>query len=376
MKLPKTLLLTATALAMASAQAVAAPDVRISGFGTLGYVTTNTNDAQFRSSLRQDKGATESSGDWGVDSRIGLQANVRFNDTFSAVAQGYSSRRDGDASPELEWLFLQADVLNNTSLRAGRMLVPTFFLSDFRHVGYAQHWLRTPVEVYGNFLNTSFDGIQSMSRFTLGDVNVSLQLSGGQATGNKKYFQIGDRFSETDEESDNLYSANLTLQRGDWTGRLGYTHMRNTEIVSMGHTFFKGNDDFFSAGVQYDNGTLLAMAEYIWRQWDASGAQDGALDSEAFYLTAGYRFGNVMPYVTYSQFSPEGEGYLQSHLGTNDTRKTVAIGARWDIARNFALKAQVEEVSGGMGDQFLAETVHQLNEPRTQVYSLALDFIF
>lgn len=376
MKLSKSLLLTATALALASSQAMAAPDVRISGFGTLGYVTTNTDDAQFRSSLRQHKGATESDGDWGVDSRLGLQANTRFNDTFSAVAQGYFSRRDGDSSPDLEWLFLQADVLDGTSVRAGRMLVPTFFLSDFRHVGYAQHWLRTPVEVYGTFLNTSFDGIQSVSRFTVSDVNVSVQLSAGQATGNKKYFQIGDRFSETDEQSDNLYSANLTLQRGDWTGRLGYTHMRNAEIVSMGHTLFRGHDDFFSAGIQYDNGNLLVMAEHIWRQWDASGDQDGALDSQAYYLTAGYRFGSLMPYATYSEFSPQGEGYLASHLGTNATRKTMALGARWDIARNFALKAQVEEVSGGVGDQFLADTVHQLDEPRTQVYSLALDFIF
>lgn len=378
MKLQTTLSvpLTAIALAVGSAHAVAAPDVRVSGFGTLGYVTTDTNDAEYRSSLRQHKGATDSSGDWGVDSRLGLQANATFNETFSAVAQGYVSRRDGDSSPDIEWLFLQADVLDGTSLRAGRMLVPTFFLSDFRHVGYAQHWLRTPVEVYGNFLNTSFDGVQSVTRFSMGDYNATVQLSGGEATGNKKYFKIGPRFSETDEQSDSLYSANVTLQRGDWSGRLGYTHMRDVEIIAMGNALFSGHDDFFSAGLQYDNGSLLAMSEYIWRRWDASGAEDGALDSEAFYLTAGYRFGSVMPYVTYSEFTPQGDGYLASHIGTNGTRKTTAIGARWDLARNLALKAQVEEVSGGMGDQFLADPIHQLREPTTQVYSIALDFIF
>lgn len=360
------------ASAAGSAQVVAAPDIRVSGFGTLGYVTTDTDNAEFRSSLRQHKGATESNGDWGVDSRLGLQANATFNDTFSAVAQGYISRRDGDSSPDLEWLFLQADVLDGTSLRAGRMLVPTFFLSDFRHVGYAQHWLRTPVEVYGTFLNTSFDGLQSVSRFSIGDYNATLQLSGGQATGNKKYFMIGERFSETDEQSDSIYSANFSLQRGDWTGRLGYTHMRDVEILSMGQVFHSGNDDFYSAGLQYDNGSLLAMSEYIWRRWDASGEQDGILDSEAFYLTAGYRLGNVMPYVTYSEFSPQGEGYPS----TLDTRRTTALGARWDVARNFAVKAQVEEVSGGVGDQFLADPIHQMRQPTTQVYSIALDFIF
>ncbi|MCC5881014.1 MAG: hypothetical protein JJU25_00050 [Halomonas sp.] len=374
MKLQSALLvpLTAAALAVSSTYALAAPDVRVSGFGTLGYVTTDTNDAEYRSSLRQHKGATESDGDWGVDSRLGLQTNVTFNETFSAVAQGYISRRDGNSSPDIEWLFLQADAIDGTSLRAGRMLVPTFFLSDFRHVGYAQHWLRTPVEVYGNFLNTSFDGLQSVSRFSMGDYNATVQLSGGQATGNKKYFQIGPDFFETDEQSDRLYSANFSLQRGDWAGRVGYTHMRDVEIISMGRAVNSGNDNFISAGLQYDNGSLLAMAEHIWRRWDASGAEDGALDSEAFYLTTGYRLGSVMPYVTYSAFTPKGEGYPSSM----DTRKTTAIGARWDVARNLAVKAQVEEVSGGVGDQFLGNLEHQMRQPTTQVYSIALDFIF
>lgn len=364
--------LTAASLAVYSASVIAGPDLRVSGFGTLGYVTTDTDNAEFRSSLRQHKGATDSDGDWGVDSRLGLQANSTINDTFSAVAQGFISRRDGDSSPDIEWLFLQADVFDNTSLRAGRMLVPTFLLSDFRHVGYAQHWLRSPVEVYGTFMNTSFDGLQSVSRFSLGDYNATLQLSGGEATGNKKYFAVGSDIVETDEESDKIYSANFSLQQGDWTGRIGYTHMSDVEIVSNGQTVNSGNDDFFSAGIQYDNGSLLAMSEHIWRRWDASGDEDGALDSEAFYLTTGYRFGDVMPYITYSEFSPKGDGYPSSL----DTRKTTAIGARWDVVRNLAVKAQVEEISGGVGDQFLANPAHQLRQPSTQVYSVALDFIF
>lgn len=367
--------LTTASLAVCSAYVMAAPDVRVSGFGTLGYVSTDTNDAEYRSSLRQHKGATESNGDWGVDSRLGLQANTTFNETFSAVAQGYISRRDGDSSPDIEWLFLQADVLDGTSFRAGRMLVPTFLLSDFRQVGYAQHWLRSPVEVYGNFLNTSFDGLQSVSRFALGDYNATVQLSAGEATGNKKYFAVGNNLFETDEKSDSLYSANASLQQGDWTGRIGYTYMKDVEIVSGGRAIQSGDDNFYSAGLQYDNGTVLAMSEYIWRLWDAEGAQDGTLDSEAFYLTAGYRFGDVMPYVTYSKFMPEGNGYV-AQGSSMDSRKTTAIGARWDVVTNLALKAQFEEVSGGVGDQFISDPVRQGREPSTQVYSIALDFIF
>ncbi|BBI60805.1 hypothetical protein HSBAA_21110 [Vreelandella sulfidaeris] len=148
--------------------------------------------------------------------------------------------------------------------------------------------------------------------------------------------------------------------------------MKDVEIVSGGRAIQSGDDNFYSAGLQYDNGTVLAMSEYIWRLWDAEGAQDGTLDSEAFYLTAGYRFGDVMPYVTYSKFTPEGNGYV-AQGSSMDSRKTTAIGARWDVVTNLALKAQIEEVSGGVGDQFISDPSRQGREPTTQVYSIALD---
>jgi hypothetical protein len=77
---------------------------KFSGFGTIGAVVTDTDQAEFRSSMRQPRGATKSSPDLGVDSRLGLQGNVKFNDTFSAVGQVLTSRRDGTDAPEIEWL--------------------------------------------------------------------------------------------------------------------------------------------------------------------------------------------------------------------------------------------------------------------------------
>ncbi len=373
------------ALAIGSQQVLAAPDLRVSGFGTLGYVTTNTNDAEFRSGPRQDKGATKSDGDWGVDSRLGLQANVTFNDMFSAVGQLYISRRDGDSSPEAEWLFVQANVSDSVSLRAGRMVMPTFLLSDFRHVGYAQHWIRTPVEVYSAFNTTSFDGVQAIFRHHINGYNLTAQLSAGVTDDEKIYGRQGGLLLEIDEKSDELYSVAMTVERDSWKARLGHTQKRGVETVlakdivvqgftalPAGATFATGDDKFTSVGLQYDDGSLLAMSEYIWRRWSESGTS-GNFDAEAFYVTSGYRFGPVMPYATYSQMKPQGQGYS----GPRDTRKTRAVGVRWDIVRNLAFKAQYEEVTGGVGDQLMGLTpTFNIDQPKTRVYSAALDFVF
>lgn len=390
MKLQKSLRTTVAFAALAAVgqpALAAAPDVRISGFGTVGYVTTNTNDAEFRSNPRQDKGATKSDGDWGVDSRLGLQANVTFNEMFSAVGQLYISRRDGDSSPEAEWLFVQADVADGVSLRAGRMVMPTFLLSDFRHVGYAQHWLRAPVEVYSAFNTSSFDGAQAIFRRQIGDYNLTAQISAGVSDDERIYGTIDGTLVENKEENDRLYSANIMLERGDWGFRVAHTQKRDVEIslartVSLygglatlpaGMQFARGDDKFTSVGVQYDDGILLVMSEYIWRHWNVRKDMGGKYDSEAFYVTAGYRFGPVMPYATYSQLDPTGDGYS---YGT-DVRKTKAVGVRWDIVRNLAFKAQYEEVTGGTGDQLMPfSDAFRKDMPKVRAYSASLDFVF
>lgn len=387
MRLHKTLPATVAvaALALGSHAAVAAPDLTISGFGTAGYVATNTNKGEFRANARQDKGATKS-GDWGVDSRLGLQANVTFNDMFSAVGQLYISRRDGDSSPEAEWLFVQADVADWVSLRAGRMVLPAFMLSDFRHVGYAQHWLRTPVEVYGALNTTSFDGLQAIFRHEVGGYHLTAQVSAGVSDDERIYGWNAGTLMENKEENDGIYSANLAAERGDWTFRVSHTLKRDVEIgtaktlyigsvpvLPAGHLHGRGDDHFTNVGIQYDNGSLLAMTEYVWRRWDVRKDIGGKYDSEAFYVTAGYRFGPVMPYVTYSQLDPMGDGYSRD----TEVRKTKAVGVRWDIMRNLAFKAQYEEITGGNGDQLMFyNDMHAANMPKVRAYSAALDFIF
>ncbi|MBC7681438.1 MAG: hypothetical protein H7172_03815, partial [Ferruginibacter sp.] len=330
---------------------------KFSGFGTLGAVVSSTDQAEFRSSLRQSRGADES-GDLGVDSRLGLQANFKLNETFSAVAQVLTSRRDGSDKPVVEWLFGQAAVTPWLDLRAGRMVLPVFLFSDTRSVGYAQHWVRAPQEAYSAYPPSSFDGGMVQLHSSVGDVNMNLQVSAGQAAA--KLF-VSNR--EATLTYDKLYSVNLTAERGDWTARIGRTQSPKVDIANLGP--LPPSDDVFSgAGLQYDNGKLLVVSEYLTRRNSAK-----TLDSNGYYASAGYRFGSVMPYLTSSHTEAKG----LRNAGTSGS--TQAVGVRWDALKNVALKTQLERLKPTTQDVH-ATPAFSTTKPKFNVLSVTADFVF
>lgn len=336
---------------------------KFSGFGTIGAVVTDTNEAEFRSSLRQPRGATKSSPDLGVDSRLGLQANVKINETFSAVGQLLTSRRDGTDRPQVEWLFAQAAVTPWLDLRAGRMVLPTFLLSDTRSVGYAQHWLRAPQEAYSLYPPSSFDGVMAHMRTNYAGFNFNLQLSAGKAEADIWYanLPLTAKYKE-------VYSVNLTVERGDWLARFGRAEGPDArlQLQANGMNVMPPNTDdaFTGLGLQYDNGKLLVISEYLTRR--STGTM---IDSNNYYISSGYRFGTLMPYVTASRLV--GRGII-----TNTSESTQAIGVRWDAMKNTALKAQFERTRLTSVTQFVNVTSPAPTDPKVNVLSVAVDFVF
>lgn len=330
---------------------------KFSGFGTLGAVVSSTDQAEFRSSYRQSRGADESP-DLGVDSRLGLQANAKFNETFSAVGQVLASRRDGSDKPVVEWLFGQAAVTPWLDLRAGRMVLPVFLFSDTRSVGFAQHWVRAPQEAYALYPPSSFDGGMVQLHSSVGDVNMNLQVSAGQAE--------AKMFVSTRKASlsyDKLYSVNLTAERGDWTARVGRTQSPSVQLTNLGP--LPQTDDVFSGmGLQYDNGKLLVVSEYLTRRNSAK-----LFDSNSYYASAGYRFGSVMPYLTISHIEAKGT----RNVGI--TGSTQAVGMRWDAMKNVAIKTQLERLKPT--SQYVNYTApFNANKPKFNVLSVTADFVF
>jgi hypothetical protein len=357
----------ALALILASAGTAHADDgvkFTYNGFGTVGAVKTNTDDAEYRSSLRQEKGA-DTSADIGVVSRLGLQGNVQFSPMFSAVGQIIVSRRDGHEGPQLEWLFGQARLAPWVDLRVGRMVLPAFMVSDTRNVGFASHWIHAPHEVYDTYPPTAFDGAQAVFRKEWGGVNFVVQPSYGQTESGLFYLLPG----KSELKYKNFAGINLSAEMGNWKVRYGLVDGHNPQFVNdnlPAPLAAAGNHDKFTGfGVQYDDGALLVMAEYITRRQSL-----GIFDSKGGYATAGYRFGAWMPYIVYSEVKPEGPAYL-----SNAKDSTRSAGLRWDVIENVAIKYQFESSTPGF--QFTkGSPTFEAENKRVSVHSLAVDFVF
>ena len=337
------------------------PDVQVSGYGTLAATFADTKDAQFRTSWQQSRGS-KGRIDWGVDSRIGAQLDVSVNETFSATGQLLAQRLGSDEKLSVEWLYGQAQLNPETVVRAGRMVLTAFMLSDVRNVGYSQHWAHTPYEVYLTF--PPVDGAQLLYRTTWEGVKFAVQPTFGRAEADMYYERGPAGLVPAHTVFHKLYALNLIAEKGSWTARLGHTVAYATIEWSM-IPAEPLKYSFTSLGLQYDNGHLLAMAEMMLGKTDSK-----RYDIAGQYITGGYRFGAWMPYATYAHLSNRGTA-----ISMLPDSHTTALGVRWDAFKDIAVKAQAER-SRYAGQQFIGITPGTDARRSATAYTLAVDFMF
>lgn len=382
----------------AQAQAKADSIFSLSGFGTLGVVGTDTDGAEYviPSQLR---GADKSwSGE--VDSKLGLQGTARFNKQFSATVQLLSKQNGkGSFTPQIEWAFAKWQATPGLALRAGRMGGPFFAVSDFRDVGYANTWLRPPIDVYGQVPVSHFDGADVTWQTTVAGKALTLQAIGGKSS---SYVE------GTKVEIDSLIGFNATLELidglnlrlGHVTGKLTVNSptlnqlvgvLRQTPFASVGNQLDPNDKraSFSGLGLTYDAGDWLVLAEYTKRK-----TQTFIPDTTGWYTTVGYRIGSFTPYVTFSRLKTDSSNVdntipasvvvgglplsavVDGSIAAQSTpQKTVALGVRWDAWRNVAVKAQFDSIrTTGAGQFYRAEP--GFANKRVNVFSLAVDFVF
>jgi predicted porin len=154
--------------------------------------------------------------------------------------------------------------------------------------------------------------------------------------------------------------------------------------------------EVMAVGARYDPGDWFVMGELA--QTDS---RTFFGDARGWYLTGGYRLGTVTPYVTLarvrvvSSTSDAGlslgglpppvaaqaaalNAALNGLLESIARQKSVALGARWDFARNAALKVQYDWIDLDDGSSGVLVNTQPGFEPggRVDVFSVSLDFVF
>lgn len=386
------------------------PRISFDAYGSLGLVYSSEDRADFVANLLQAEGAGHTSQvSPKVDSRLGLQAAVELTPRLSSVVQVVIEQEpDGDLRPGIEWANVKYDFTPDFSMRVGRMVQPTFMVSEYRKVGYATPWVRPPEEVYRMTPVSNFDGIDFSYQYRSGKyLNTLRGIFGRSDT------EVGEggEFRARD-----VLALSNTLEWDDFSlfasvGRYRLTFEEVNPLFDAFRQFGPEGDaiadrydadgkevTILTTGVQYDPGKWFVMGEL------------GGLTTRTFigdprgaYLTGGYRIGAFTPYASVARIwntsetsdpglSTEGlppslaatAGQLNLELNdllllsSSARQKSLTLGTRWDFARNMALTMQYEylDLSSGSPGAFINIQPDFPLGGSASVVSLTLDFVF
>ena len=383
----------AVALALAlSAGAASAATFDVSGFGTAGFAITDTDKAELvRGS--QPVGA-DSNGAVGLDSIAGIQATVHLTDHISGTTQALV-RRLYDKGFELDvpLAFIKAELNKQFAVRVGRLPLPAFLVSDFRQVGYANTWIRPPIEVYGQVPIDSVDGFDGLYSVDAGPVSLN-----GQAFYGKTDVTLGT----SDVSVRKFWGVNVSAAYGPLTVRYGRVQSRLTLDSAQANGLIAGvrqagftalADDLAvvdKKSVFTGFGAVLDWHNVIVQVEDTKSQLGGFIpDTSGRYGLFGYRVGKVTPYAMYaervvdsarsSSVIPQVGPLIPLALGVNSLihgteQNTTSVGLRWDAASSVAVKFQYDHVEPE-GAGLFANVKTGFDGP-VNVFGVAVDVVF
>ncbi|WP_448548054.1 hypothetical protein [Thalassotalea fusca] len=196
-----------------------AEDTTWSAFGTLGIVSSDSDQYGFRRNINYDEGVFKGDIDFKQLSLLGGQLEHRFSGTFDFVTQAViRDRKDADWDDYVSLAFLRYSPSAQWTLRAGRLAPDLFTISDYRDINIAYTWANVPNEVYGMIPYTYFDG---------GDVSYTHRFSG--ATFNVKAFAgISESAISTGHftqsvDLEEMLGVAMTFDKNDWNLQWRFT---------------------------------------------------------------------------------------------------------------------------------------------------------
>jgi hypothetical protein len=406
------LVLVALAPAWAFAQEPP-PPVTFSAYGTLGLIHSSEHNADYLVDAFQSNGAGRTH-EWSgaADTRLGLQLTATFTPRVSAVVQVLSQQNfEGSYRPIVEWANVKYEITPDFSVRAGRVVLPIFMVTDTRRVGYANPWVRPPAELYSLVPLTSNDGVDASFRARIGEATNTIQATAGRSDSdfpNSGGFNAGTaKVRDLTAIVDAFEWNNAVLRFSYGTAKL--TIDAQEPLFAAFRQFgppgtaisdrYSVNDrrvTFVGIGASYDPGPWFAMTE--WARFDTHSLLG---TKSAWYVSGGYRIGKVTPYATYARIKADSatsdpglplaglppqvlptavflNTVLNQQLNLLPQQHTVSVGVRWDFARSAALKVQYDRVEVAPGSLGMFGNFGPDYQPggRANLFSVAVDFVY
>lgn len=349
-------------------------EIEISGYASYKIITNvNKDGVAYYNGLA---GGNKSNYD-SRENNIGLQFTTDISSKMDMTV--VMSARGGPAQKynfETEWAYVNYKLNDDLSIRVGKVKGPFYMVSDYKDVGYAYPWVSPPEEVYSTNPIRSVNGIDIVYQTTINEITYLGEV----------YFGGGTNTAFALPTALSVYpaSSNKATSRIDFTTRkmLGFNASVSYEGISFRAGYFKTLVDipsfnmtdkvgeFGGVGLTIDKNNIVIYSEYIIR--DTGPALSSAFpDATAAYVTAGYRMGDYLPYITVSSI---GKGKDPSKYTPKQT--STALGLRIEVADTASLKFEyANKVAGSYGGDASGLYDAKLTGDG-QLFTVALDVIF
>lgn len=358
------------------APSVNAADIDISGYASFKAITNiNNKGVSYYNGLAK---AQETNYD-SRESNIGLQFSTDISKKMDMTV--VMSARGGPSQKynfETEWAYASYKLNDDVSLRIGKIKGPFYMVSDYKDVGYAYPWASVPEEVYSTNPIRSVNGLDLFYQRTVNDVTYLGELYYGSGTNTSYVLPTsltalnaqfpGQNYTATSKVEFKTHKMLGFNASASWEGislRAGYF---KTLVDAFGGTNYTG--EFGGIGMTLDKNNFVIYAEAIVRDTGPELAL-AFPDVNASYITAGYRMGDFLPYVTAATI---GKGKTPSKYAPKQT--STAIGLRMEIDDAASLKIEAANKkpgtyggdSGGLFDSAITQNV--------TIVTVALDVLF
>ncbi|WP_144395339.1 hypothetical protein [Pleionea sediminis] len=390
--------------------------LRISGFGTLGGVYVDSKYYGYRKDVSYKDGVFDGEFDLKANSVLGIQFDYQLNSEWDLSYQAvYRGQHDLTLDSASNLAFIRYKPSANWTVRTGRIGFDLFQLTEYRDIGFAYPWAKTPSEVYGIIGTRSLDGFDASFTHPIGETTFNLKFSAGKSD----TVTVGYETQEVETITLNdIYNITLGLETFDW-----YIKAKHTEVE------FDNNIELLDQLI----GALNTIPSIVWPDAETLANGIGLEGTSAKYssLSASYTFGNFVASGELSKISGKSllvrdlnNGYISTsyllndhtlymtfgktsadeyQLGTNviitlppdlqplafgvntalsflsSNQRSYSVGWRWNFDEQMAFKLQwertkIEENGGTLWRR--KDNVIGLPEDTVNALFINLDFIF
>lgn len=320
-------------------------NIMLSGFGSTSISKTDNKTPLFVNREIADETCYD------CDTIFGLQLDVALFEGLDASAQLVKRTQDNWSEPELEWAYLGYE-FGDFEVRAGRLRLPLFLVSEFYYVGQAYTWARPPQEVYDAILGfTSYDGISLAWDYELSD-EVSLHISPYYGFERLNEVELGSAILQFDTE----YMAGIYVDLVGFNYRVhtGFMQAKYSQRPSP----VEQKLDIYTLGAEYSLDAWLWMAEIEYDELQTN-----------WYASMAYAFSDVglTPYLVYAESHELRES------------KGVTLGLRYDATSTISLNFEMQSIFShepGNRAQFITSPLLYGEKEDVDLLSLTVNFVF